>query len=177
MNKAVFLDRDGVINEDMGYIYKSEDFHFMSGIFDFCHAAQTKGYLLIIITNQSGIARGFYTVDDYKRLDGWMLEKFREKDIHICKTYYCPFHPREGIGVYKKDSFDRKPKPGMFVKAQAEFNIDMRDSIAIGDRDSDMEAGRRAEVGRLLIVQGKNKCTKADDVVVLFDVSEAVAFL
>ncbi|MDR1329723.1 MAG: HAD family hydrolase, partial [Oscillospiraceae bacterium] len=140
MSRAVFLDRDGVVNEDGGYIYKREDFRFLNGIFDFCRAARARGYLLFIITNQAGIARGYFTEEDYRALTEWMLDKFAEQGIQIKKVYHCPYHPEHGVGRYKKDSFDRKPNPGMIFRAQREFNINLWSSVLIGDKDSDINA-------------------------------------
>ena len=164
MNKALFLDRDGVINEDSGYVYKPEDFHFIDGIFELCHAALDLGYLLIVITNQAGIARGYFTEKDFLALNKWMLSEFDRRDINITAVYFCPFHEEHGTPEYKKDSFDRKPNPGMILKAKEEFDIDLKNSILIGDKDSDMEAGRRAGVGRLLLLKGKYPIESASDV-------------
>jgi len=177
MKKAVFLDRDGVINEDGDYIYKPEDFRFTKGIFDFCNTAQEKGYLIIVITNQSGIARGYYSEDDFIKLNEWMCGKFKERGILISRVYYCPFHSEKGIGRYKVDSYDRKPNPGMIFKAKEDFDIDLRNSIVIGDRDSDMVAGRRAGVGKLLLLPGKYKYTDSGDINIIHTLSDAKKFL
>jgi len=164
--KALFLDRDGVINEDSGYVYKPEDFHFIDGIFELCHTALKQGYLLIIITNQAGIARGYYTEEDYLALNRWMLEEFNKRDIHITATYYCPYHLEHGIGIYKKDSFDRKPNPGMILEAKEEFDIDLKNSILIGDKDSDIESGRRAGMGKLILLKGNYPIEPTPDVLI-----------
>lgn len=177
MNKAVFLDRDGIINEDGKYVYKPENFHFVEGIFDFCRAAQDKGYLLIVVTNQSGIARGYYTEDDFLRLTDWMCGRFKEQGVYISAVYYCPSHLEKGVGQYKVDSYDRKPNPGMFFKANDEFGLDLQNSIVVGDRDSDMEAGRRAGVGKLLLLPGEYEYTIAGDVNVIKTLSDAEKFL
>ena len=155
MTKAIFLDRDGVINEDAGYVCTPENFRFIEGIFDLCRTAQEMGYLLIVVTNQSGIARGYYTENDFQSLNEWMISKFKERGIDIAAVYYCPFYP---------DSFDRKPNPGMIFKARDEFDIDLSKSILIGDKDSDIEAGRRAGIGKLMFLRGKYPFTSADDV-------------
>lgn len=177
MNRAVILDRDGIINKDGSYLYRSEDFYFLDGIFSFCRAAQQKGYLLIIATNQSGIARGYYTEDDFKRLNDWMCSQFEEHGVTISRIYYCPFHPANGVGKYKMDSYDRKPKPGMIFKARDEFDLDLQNCIVIGDRDSDMEAGRNAGVGTLLLLPEKYEYSEADDVKVLRTLRDAEKFL
>lgn len=177
MNRAIFLDRDGVINEDESYLYKPEDIRFVEGIFDFCRVAQNKGYLLIVVTNQSGIARGYYTEDDLLRLNDWMCTRFKDQGILINGIYFCPYHPEKGIGQYKKDSYDRKPNPGMIFKARDDFDLDLQNSIVIGDRDSDMAAGRKAGVGRLLLLPGKYEYTAANDVNVISTLPDAERFL
>lgn len=174
MNKAVFLDRDGVINEDGRYIYRIDDFKFKDGIFEFCRAAQEKGYLLIVVTNQSGIARGYYTEEDFLKLNEWMCGKFREEGIMIRKVYYCPYHPTKGIGKYKVDSYDRKPNPGMLERAAKEFDIDLKHSVVIGDKDSDMQAGRAASVGKLVLLPGAYEYGTADDITIYDSIIQAI---
>ena len=166
VNKALFLDRDGVINEDSGYVHKPEQFRFIDGIFELCHAAQKAGYLLIVLTNQAGIARGYYTEADFHQMNDWMLAEFKKNGVNISAVYYCPFHPEHGTGEYKQDSFDRKPNPGMIFKARDKFNIDLTTSVLIGDKDSDIEAGHRAGVGKLIFLRGKYDFTPAEDVFV-----------
>jgi len=155
MNKAMFLDRDGVINEDLGYVYKHDDFRFIDGIFKFCRTAREMGYLLIVTTNQAGIARGYYTEDDFDRLNEWMLGEFAVQGVQVDKVYYCPYCPDNGIGEYRRESNERKPSPGMLLKARDEFDIDLAQSVLVGDKDSDIEAGRRAGVGKLFVLKGK----------------------
>lgn len=141
MNKALFLDRDGVINFDKKYVYKQEEFEFIEGVFEACRYFQNLGYLIIIVTNQSGIARGYYTEKDYKILTAWMLERFVEEEIKITKVYYCPHH----VG-YTHECDCRKPQPGMILKAQEEFEIDLTQSKLVGDKVSDIKAGLLAGV-------------------------------
>ena len=155
MKSAVFLDRDGVINVDGHYLYKPEDFVFIEGIFDFCLAAQEAGYLLFVITNQSGIGRGYYSEADFMNLTDWMDEQFMQRGVTITKVYYCPVHPEKGLGHYRKDSYDRKPNPGMIFKAAREYDIDLEKSLLIGDKMSDIEAGSRAGIGTLLLFDDK----------------------
>ena len=147
MPHALFLDRDGVINIEKNYVYRIEEFEFTDGIFELCARAGKCGFKLIVITNQAGIARGYYTVSDYEHITEWMLDKFARKGIHIERVYYCPFHPTAGIGEYRRDSFDRKPNPGMILRARDEFGLDLAGSVLVGDKDSDLEAGRAAGVG------------------------------
>ncbi len=145
-NKALFLDRDGVINIDKGYVHRIEDFEFTEGIFEVLRYFQNKGYLLIIVTNQAGIGRGYYTVKDFCLLNNWMLQQFKDQGITIAKVYFSPYHPVHGIGKYKRDSFFRKPNPGMILKAQEEFNIDLSKSFLIGDKETDIKAGENAGI-------------------------------
>jgi D-glycero-D-manno-heptose 1,7-bisphosphate phosphatase len=149
-DKALFLDRDGVINVERGYVHRPESFEFIPGIFELCRAAQSLGYLLIVVTNQAGIARGYYSEADFGALTDWMMDRFMEQNIEIARVYYCPYHPVFGVGEYQRDSPDRKPNPGMLLRAKSEWNLDMASSILIGDKASDMEAGGAAGVGTLI---------------------------
>lgn len=138
MPKALFLDRDGTINTDYGYVYKEEDFEFIDGVFELCRQAQERGYLLIIITNQSGIARGYYTEEDYARLTDHMLREFSKRGIRITDVLHCP----------ELEGENRKPAPGLFLLAQKKHDIDMAASISVGDKPRDVEAGQRAGCGK-----------------------------
>lgn len=177
MRKAVFLDRDGIINVDGHYVHKIEDFQFVDGIFNFCRTAKEKGYLLIIFTNQSGIARGYYSEEDFLNLTDWMCQQFQDEGAPIDRVYYCPFHPEKGIGKYKTESYDRKPNPGMIFKARDEFDIDLSASIVLGDKDSDTDAGRNAGVGTLLQLPGEYGYNARQDVHVLNSLSGGIIFL
>ena len=146
-NRALFLDRDGVINHDSGYTSSAENFRFIDGVFDLCHAARQSGYLLIVVTNQAGIGRGYYSEEDFFALTEWMCDRFKVEGAPITDVFYCPFHPEHGFGDYKKESFDRKPNPGMLLRAAEKHGIDMKRSIMIGDKDSDMQAASNASVG------------------------------
>lgn len=146
MRAALFLDRDGVINVDRHYVWRIEDFEFVPGIFELCGVAIQAGLLPIVITNQAGIGRGYYSEADFRRLDDWMHERFRERGVAIARTYHCPFHPTEGIGEYRRESFDRKPNPGMILRAKADFDLDLGSSVLLGDKESDIRAGRAAGV-------------------------------
>jgi D-glycero-D-manno-heptose 1,7-bisphosphate phosphatase len=146
-HRALFLDRDGVINHDLGYTSRVEDFVFIDGIFDLCRAAYLADYLLIVVTNQAGIGRGFYTEKDFLNLTKWMLERFETENAKLTEVFYCPYHPEHGVGRYKRDSFDRKPNPGMLLSARGKYEINLTNSIMIGDKDSDMQAANSAGVG------------------------------
>lgn len=146
MRPALFLDRDGVINIDHAYVHKIEDFEFIDGIFDLCRAAVERGYLLLVITNQSGIARGFFTETDFQILTQWMCERFVDHNAPITEVFYCPYHPTGAVGKYRKDTFDRKPYPGMILKALQKYSVDPSSSLLIGDKQSDIQAGQAAGI-------------------------------
>lgn len=154
MNKAIFLDRDGIINIDHSYVYKKENFEFCDGVFEALQYFQFLGYQLFIVTNQSGIGRGYYTKEDFEKLTSWMLQEFTYKDIKITKVYYCPHTPDEGCAC-------RKPKIGMFKKAQEEFDIDMKNSWMIGDKPSDIQAGYNAGISNTIFVNKTTTCKDA----------------
>ncbi|GAB2642902.1 D-glycero-alpha-D-manno-heptose-1,7-bisphosphate 7-phosphatase [Emticicia sediminis] len=148
MKKALFLDRDGVINIDKNYVYQINDFEFRYEIFDLCKDYQEKGYCIIVITNQAGIARGYYSHDDFNILTNWMIEQFDLKGIHIAKVYYCPHHPN-----FTGDCYCRKPNPGMILQASKEFDLDLSQCILIGDKISDIQAGHSAGITKTYLIQ------------------------
>ncbi len=143
--KALFLDRDGVINIDSRYVCKKQDFIFYEGVFEALRHFQTLGYLLIIITNQSGIGRGYYSEDDFIKLNSYMLDELEKQNIHIKKVYHCPHAPEQNCPC-------RKPHPKMILDAVKEFDIDVKNSIMVGDKLSDMEAGFNAGVEKLFLI-------------------------
>lgn len=155
--KALFLDRDGIINVEKNYVWRIEDFEFLPGIFELCTTARQQGFLLVVITNQAGIGRCYYTEADFKHLTDWMLEQFRERDIEIDRVYHCPYHPTAGIGEYRQESFHRKPNPGMILQARDDLGLDLSRSVLVGDKDSDIEAGVAAGVKSniKLVLSGK----------------------
>jgi len=148
---ALFLDRDGVINIDHGYVYKTEGFEFVPGIFDLVRAANENDYLVIVITNQAGIGRGYYTEHDFLSLSDWMCQRFVDHNAKIDDVFFCPFHPVHGTGKYKIDSQHRKPGPGMIIDAIKKHNIDPSKSLLIGDKTSDIEAGKAAGIPRNIL--------------------------
>lgn len=146
-NKAVFLDRDGVINIDNGYIYEIGNFKFVDKIFKVLNYFK-EDYLLFIITNQSGIARGYYSKNDVKILHKWLINELVKKDIHIKEIFYCPHHPK-----FDFECNCRKPKPGMIINAKNKYNLDLDNSILIGDKFSDIESGKNAGISNLIKVE------------------------
>jgi D-glycero-D-manno-heptose 1,7-bisphosphate phosphatase len=147
--RALFLDRDGTINVDYGYVYQRENFHFIDGIFELVAAAKSLGYLVIIVTNQSGIGRGYYTEADFKSLMGWVQDQFACHGGCIDAIYFCPDHPEFGRGSYKRDTWMRKPGPGMLLEAAQAMKINLSQSVLVGDSLTDLTAGKSAGVGRL----------------------------
>ncbi len=144
-NRALFLDRDGVINVDKEYLYKVEDFEFVEGIIELVRYYQERGYLPIVVTNQSGIGRGYYTQDDYMKLTEHMVSLFAQEGVRIEAIYHCPHTPEDRCSC-------RKPRIGMLSAAQKAHQIDMKNSIMIGDKESDMEAAYRAKVGERVLI-------------------------
>lgn len=149
--KAAFLDRDGVINVDNGYVGRWEDFDFVPGVFDLLRRLAADGYSLVIVTNQSGIARGLFTEKEYQQLTGRYLEALAANGIKIDAVYHCPHHPDGLIPEYSLPCNCRKPAPGMILKAIRELGINPSSSLLIGDSDRDLEAGRAAGIGQVIL--------------------------
>ena len=137
MNKAIFLDRDGTINVEKNYLFRKEDFEFLPGVIDALKKLQEAGYILIIITNQSGIARGYYTEKDFEILNRWMLSELKNRGVIIAKVYYCPHLPDAEVAEYRRDCECRKPKLGMYMQAVRDYDIDFWQSYAVGDKIRD----------------------------------------
>jgi D-glycero-D-manno-heptose 1,7-bisphosphate phosphatase len=143
---ALFLDRDGVINVDHGYVCRPDDFQFINGIFAVVARAVELGLVPVVVTNQAGIARGYYSEDDFERLTLWMSDRFIEAGAPVAAVYHCPYHA-DGVGVWRvADHPDRKPNPGMLLRAMREHGLAPEQSILVGDQESDVEAARRAGV-------------------------------
>lgn len=152
LRPALFLDRDGVINHDTGYTHRIEDFVFRDGIFDLCRTAQARGFALVIVTNQAGIGRGYYSEAQFQALTAWMLDRFAEQGISFASVEHCPDHPTHGLGAYRRDTPRRKPGPGMILDAAAAHALHLPRSVMIGDRASDMAAAASAGVGLRILL-------------------------
>jgi len=152
-NRALFLDRDGVINEEVGYLVHAKDVRFMAGLFSLCRTAQSLGYKLVVVTNQAGIARGYYTEEQYETLMQWMRERLEREGITLDAVYFCPDHP-DFPHSRKCDPSWRKPGPGMLLAAAQEFSLDMAASVYVGDRCTDVSAGNAAQVGKMFLLAG-----------------------
>jgi D-glycero-D-manno-heptose 1,7-bisphosphate phosphatase len=156
--KTIFLDRDGVINKEINYLYKIEDFEFTDGIFKACKYFQKLGYKIIIITNQSGIYRGYYSEVDYRKLTKWMVSEFFSQKITILDVFHCPHGP-------KSPCICRKPEPGMLFEAQKKYKIDMQSSWMIGDKERDIEAANKAGIDQTILLSDENTDSKAQFII------------
>ena len=144
--KTIFLDRDGVINKEVGYLHKIEDFKFINGVFEACRYFQSLDYQIIVVTNQSGIGRGYYDEDAFHVVNNWMLNQFKNQSINILGVFFCPHAPESSCNC-------RKPKPGMFNQASDKYNIDMKKSWMIGDKEADIMAANAAGIQNTLLVK------------------------
>jgi D-glycero-D-manno-heptose 1,7-bisphosphate phosphatase len=152
--RALFLDRDGVVNHEVGYLHRAEEVRFVEGIFSLCRTAARLGYRLIVVTNQAGIARGYYTEADFDALMVWMRAALQAEGVELDAVYHCPFHPEHGIGEYKREHEDRKPGTGMLRRGAREFGIELRESVMIGDRCSDIAAANAAGLRQAFLIAG-----------------------
>jgi D-glycero-D-manno-heptose 1,7-bisphosphate phosphatase len=150
---ALFLDRDGVINIDRGYVHRPDQFEFVPGIFQLARFWTNElGWPIVVVTNQSGIGRGYFDENAYTELTRWMCDRFAAEGTAITRVYHCPHHPVEGIEEYRSDHPWRKPKPGMILQAVSDLGLDPIHCAIVGDKMSDMEAGAAAGIGvRVLI--------------------------
>lgn len=165
MNKALFLDRDGTINVNSGYVCKPEDFFLIDGIETLMRAARDAGYKIIVVTNQSGIARGYYTEADYEKITAYMTDLFAQKGIKIDAVYHCP----------DLESPDRKPASGMFFKAQKAFDLNMTDCLCLGDSETDVQAALGAGVEKAFLIAPPDTASAAFKIVQ--SPQEVVSFL
>lgn len=149
--KAAFLDRDGVINVDHGYVHDPSNFELCPGVLGACRALHEAGYKLIVVTNQAGIGRGYYTPAQFHDFTRWVEGTFRDAGAPITATYHCPHHPEKGLGQYRQACECRKPAPGMLLRAIHEHELDAAGSFLVGDKPSDVEAARAAGVHGYLL--------------------------
>lgn len=144
--RAAFLDRDGVINIDHGYVFRRDDFAFVPGALRACAALHDLGLALVVVSNQSGIGRGLYSEADYQRLTAWMAGEFAAAGAPLAGAYHCPHHPQALLAGYRRACDCRKPAPGMLLAAARELSLDLDLSVLFGDKDSDIEAAAAAGV-------------------------------
>lgn len=160
---AIFFDRDGTINIDYGYIYKINHFQFINGVIHACKKLKEMGFLLVLITNQSGIARGKFSEKQFYYLIHWMNQSLANFNVYLDGIYFCPHHPEAKIEIYRKECNCRKPYPGMLLKAMYELRIDMEASYMIGDQLKDIQAAQTAGVGTKILVRTGNSLIKKDE--------------
>ena len=178
LHSAVFLDRDGVINHNHSYVHKREDFDFIEGIFDVARRAYDQNFMLFVITNQAGIARGYYTEEQFHELTDWMCQQFSAAGGPIERVYFSTYHPTAGLGKYLKDDVSRKPHPGMILQAQNDLSLDLARSVLIGDKGSDIQAGIAAGVGtNLLFAEERHKELDSLNYQLIATLSEAMSYL
>jgi D-glycero-D-manno-heptose 1,7-bisphosphate phosphatase len=152
LRRAAFLDRDGVINVDHGYVYRREDFEFLPGVLAACAQLHRLGFALVVVTNQAGIGRGLYAEDDFRRLTDWMQAEFAAAGAPLAGVYHCPHHPEAALGEYRRACLCRKPAPGMLLAAIRELSLDPARSVLFGDKASDIEAGVAAGVAHRVLL-------------------------
>jgi len=178
---ALFLDRDGVINVDKAYVHRKEDFVFVDGIFDLVRHANALDWLVVIVTNQAGIGRGYYSEAQFHELMTWVRSEFANQQCRIDGVYFCPHHPEHGIGRYRCDCGSRKPAPGMFVRAAREMNIDLPRSMMVGDQPTDMAAAEAAGVSTRLLLRpaadGQELAQQGPETAVIPDLASAICHL
>ncbi len=150
---ALFLDRDGVINEETHYLYRIEDVCWVPGIFSLCRRATDFGYKLVVVTNQAGIGRGIYTQADFDILTAWIHREFAARNTPLAATYHCPYHP-QAIGEYQREHEDRKPSPGMILRAARDLDLDLSQSLLVGDRCTDIAAANAAGLRQAFLLSG-----------------------
>jgi D-glycero-D-manno-heptose 1,7-bisphosphate phosphatase len=178
---ALFLDRDGVINVDRGYIHRPDQFEFVPGIFPLARFwADELRRPIVVVTNQSGIGRGYFDEKAYADLTRWMCNRFEAERAAIARVYHCPYHPRHGIGEYRREHPWRKPNPGMILQAMFDFKLDPARCAIVGDKMRDVEAGAAVGLGFRILVASRpcqNGGRRVPPHEVVADLSEALALL
>jgi len=163
--KVVYLDRDGVINKDFGYVYKISKFEFIAGVFEACKHFLSLQYEIIIITNQSGIGRNYYTQDEFLLLTKYMKNEFKKQNIDILKVYFCPHSPEINCNC-------RKPNIGMILQSLDDFDINLNNSWLIGDKISDIECAKNAKIGNKILIS--NETQNSEDFLVAKSLFETI---
>ena len=151
---VAFLDRDGVLNVDVDYVHKPEQVEWLPGAIEAVRELNDAGYLVMVMTNQAGIGRGFYTENDFEHLTAWMADRLADAGAHIDAVYHCPHHPTEALPGWREECECRKPRPGMFLRALAEWDVDVERSFMVGDKPGDLEAARGAGISRGVLFTG-----------------------
>ncbi len=175
-HRLLFLDRDGVINVDHGYVSSPANFEFVPGIFDLVKNARQRDYGVVVVTNQSGIGRGYYTEDDFRALTDWMTAEFSAQNAPIDDVFFCPYHPEAKIEKFRRAHPWRKPGPGMLLAAKEKFQCDMAASVFIGDKETDVAAGLAAGVGTILLL-GTELKTESEPTAAIVNLSDAADWL
>lgn len=163
MEKVVFLDRDGTINIERNYLYRLEDFQFIRGVPEAIRKLNEANFKVVVITNQAGIARGYYSEEDVQKLHQYINEELKKNGAYIDCFYYCPHHPKEGIDTYKVNCNCRKPKIGMLLKTEEKYQIDKENSWFIGDNRGDILAGQNYNIKTILVSTGYGKKVYLND--------------
>ena len=159
--KTIFLDRDGVINQDIGYLHKIEDCNFINGVFKACKYFKSLGYQIVIITNQSGISRGYFSEKDFQILTNWMTDQFERNNIKILDVFHCPHSPESSCDC-------RKPNPGMLISAKKKYGIDMDKSWMIGDSERDIRAANLAGIKKTILVRSGHEVNEPESNAMFF---------
>lgn len=175
--RALFLDRDGVINIDSGYVGRIEDCAFVPGIFDLVRTARQHGLAVVVVTNQSGIARGLFTQRDFRDLSGWMLRRFVSEGAPIDRIYHCPFHPQAILPQWRADHPWRKPNPGMLLQAAEDMRLNLPASVMVGDQPRDVIAAQSAGVGLRILLNDDNAGCSDGQAVRAQTLGQAIAIL
>jgi D-glycero-D-manno-heptose 1,7-bisphosphate phosphatase len=152
MRRAAFLDRDGVINVDTGYVHRIEDFEFVPGTLEACRELARRRWLLVVATNQSGIGRGLYTERDFHALTDWMRGRFEESGAPLAGVYYCPHHPTDALDGFRIACDCRKPQPGMLLQAAKALSVGLAQSMLFGDTCEDLLAAQRAGIAHRVLL-------------------------
>ncbi len=177
--RAVFLDRDGTINIEKEYLHCPEDLEFIPGAPEAIARLNRAGFLVIVVTNQSGVARGYFSVDDVNRLHQVLQQQLADEGAHIDAFYLCPHHPDKGLDSYRIDCDCRKGKPGMLMQAAVEWDIELSTSFMVGDKESDLLAGIAAGCHPCLVTTGYGEDHRsfalAHSISVYKDLSQAVS--